>query len=286
MSKRMNIASLALIALTISACSNPTQEKVQEAESAVRALTADAQVTELLPIGPHTVRLEVSFDTYEGEHSVLAEGYIDLGEGQYGEDCTMDLKFTETRSQGESTFLTRRAIGQSAYHRLSASTHPEHINEVGTWVEVRNSAQVPTPMVLFSPSYISDLTPVVPEGVGSFCSWRLLDLAASLTDPTTGKIAWEKDSLGILKRGLLAYIVDDLVGSVQTAGEVLDEEWATDVPDSLFADLYIEKDERSGVITMRNMFDTFDTFTAVATFTPTEPREVDLVPTTVESSTR
>jgi hypothetical protein len=67
---------------------------------------------------------------------------------------------------------------------------------------------------------------------------------------------------------------------------VLDEEWSTDVPDSLFADLYIEKDERSGVITMRNMFDTFDTFTTVATFTPTEPREVDLVPTTAESSTR
>jgi hypothetical protein len=266
MKKNYTLAAISLLtALTLTACSSdkPSSETagpVAEVElpTGTFAVPTDANITELLPTGSHSVTIEQSSDGV----TLAGTGYVDFS------DCTTEVTVRADGDSSASYKYVRTADKFEVANRDNKGWF-EFVNPDGTFAEL-----------LFAPYSLRD---VVSQEMGIVCSVLLLDDLGTLGDKTDDgfQIKWTAaNRKALIKSEMEAYSETLLRALGATDAEV--NEWLprTMRPDMpTFADMFLDYETYISpaadatsptVITVKNGPRTVLTMT----LTPTDPRTV------------
>ena len=237
-------------------------------------LPVDQALTDLLPIGPHRLELTQTVSGGGRVATVTAQGSIDLGVDAFAADCTMDLVFVYESRRGTATYEVQRFLGQDAQHRLldvrvpqpSGDPFPTGRYQPRTWY-AGVSADVPAPPLLFAPTLLSEGAPVSPDGPGSYCTWRLMDRAATIAPD--GTLTWVPESVSaLLAAGFKTYVTGALgpAAHERMVRAGLQPDWSA-VGSVMSMSMSVVKDPATGTITLRQESASGGTL-IIATLTP------------------
>lgn len=266
MKRKYTLAAISILSvLTLAACSsgtpsNETAGPVVELElpKGTFAVSTDANVTELLPTGSHTLSIEQSNNGVD----LTGTGYVDFS------DCTTEATI-RIDGAASASYKHVRTAGKSEVVNRDSKGWFEFVNPEGTFSEV-----------VFAPYSLRE---VVSQEMGIACSVLLLDDLGNLGAKTDDgfQIRWvTANRKALIKSEMEAYSETLLRALGATDAEV--KEWLprTMRPDMpTFAEMFVEfetyikpADAASSptVITVKTGQRTVLTMT----FTPTDPRTV------------
>jgi hypothetical protein len=234
-------------------------------------------MTELLPKGPQNMELTFKWEGEENAPLITINGYIDLGEGKYGEDCAYHVTGI-TREYGKTwngSVEEIRAAGSMAYGRNLKENGEPQDGEYGQWIGSTYGVPPQTTTLFLPMAGFSG--PVVKGGGQGYCSIALLDDVATLGE--NGELVFDKDAVAAMhKLGSSAY-VEELLDAQDasywqraTEGSVLLDIGSVSVIS--FFDLMTLNIAKNGEETVITQRDDEGKPMIVAKFTPTDPQEV------------
>jgi hypothetical protein len=256
---------------------------------------ADPAITELLPIGPHMMELELDWANEQNRLNISATGYIDLPANyDLYDGCSFDLKVT-TRGyeKNRREHIFRKAAGAPAWRQtVSDDIDVLAINEWFDWddpmfyVENRDGEELTLfPELVWLPAMLG-----AQIGTDSWCNLRRIDQLGTISDSGNGHIKWSSEGFAQVQGAYLdAWVlrvltVDGLKGSKLTkAALALRDplEFFVSIPEDLYLAVSGDKQERVFVTGQPWSYDPVTSpkpLEITIRFTPTERRDVSDVP--------
>ena len=251
----------------------------------------DPTITELLPIGPHMMELELDWANEQNRMTISATGYIELpADYDLYDGCSFDLKVT-TRGYDKygRKHIFRKAAGATAWMQaVSDDTGVLDINEWFDWddpmfyMENRDGEELSLfPELIFFPAMLGGQI-----GTDSWCNLRRIDQVGTITDPGNGKIEWSSEGFQQVSGAYLdAWVlrvltVDGLKGSKLTkAALALRDSLVVGGPNEDYVYLAVSGDKQERVFVTRSFGWEYQDYSPTPIeitirFTPTEKRDV------------
>jgi hypothetical protein len=239
----------------------------------------DKNLSELLPIGPHTVTLESTTGSGETFATMAISGYINLPASyDLAKECSFELTGTETRAGATTTFTQRKTAGGPAWRRVDSS-NSEYITKdsIGQWHD-GDDLEGYAPLILLPALLLEEF------GGGLYwCNLRRIDQIATLVDASTGRLDWNHYWFNeVVRANADAYVLRVLESS-GLSGRDLDLAAASvrDVAQPTYSTLldnteaWVTGDTEKRVLTLYYRKDGQLVPAATIVFTPTEPRDIE-----------